>query len=386
MTTRPRLHLALTERLDHLDVKAWGDLTQRSSPFMQASFLRALEGTLGEEVSPRYALLYDDAVAVAALALQIVRVRGQTAVAEHHHAVRGALRGVVDIVDERALVLGSLVGWQDTGLALRPGVEPASVWPQVLALLDQLRRFEKSEGLINVAAVKDPGPTTPEVETLLRRHGYQRAPSGADMVLRLDPAWASLDDYLAGLTANARRAVRKTLGALETGDFRLKRLSAEEVAAQASRLESLYGQVWANAEVRPVRLTGGFFARLKAHLGPACEVTAIERDGQTVAFGVALRQGDAAVGYYLGYDKALDAPLYLRLLVCMVEQAITWRVREVSMGRTSEEPKARLGAVPGPSSLWVKHRVPPLNWAMGAVLGSLEEPQVKAHRVFRQDA
>ena len=43
----------------------------------------------------------------------------------------------------------------------------------------------------------------------------------------------------------------------------------------------------------------------------------------------------------------------------------------VSMGRTSEEPKARLGAVAGPSSLWVKHRVPPLNWAVGAVLGAL---------------
>ena len=55
------------------------------------------------------------------------------------------------------------------------------------------------------------------------------------------------------------------------------------------------------------------------------------------------------------------------------------------MGRTAEEPKARLGAVPGAAALWVKHRTPPFNWAVGAILGTLETPEVETHRVFRHE-
>ena len=43
-------------------------------------------------------------------------------------------------------------------------------------------------------------------------------------------------------------------------------------------------------------------------------------------------------------------------LLSVIEQAIAWKSSSASMGRTSEEPKARLGAVAGPSSLWIKRK------------------------------
>jgi hypothetical protein len=130
-------------------------------------------------------------------------------------------------------------------------------------------------------------------------------------------------------------------------------------------------------------LTGRFFTELKARLGEACEVTGIERDGQLDGFAVALKNRESCVGYYLGFDRSVDAPLYLRLLLSTIEAGIAWRVASVSMGRTAEEPKARLGATPVDGFLWVKHRTPPLNWAVGAVLGSIATPAAPSHRVFR---
>ncbi len=371
------MQFALAERIAHLDSAAWSELTKDSSVFLQAPFLTALEQALPLNVSPRYALMYLGDEAIAALCMQLVRVEGRAAVASST-----PFSGLTQLFDERALVLGSLVGWGETGLVMRPGADAGLVWREAMRLMDRLRRFEKSEGIVNVSLIKD--SVTATHEPTLRRQGYQLAPSGADMQLNLDPSWRSLEDYLASLSSNPRRAVKKTLQQLEAAGYRARELSVGDLEANEARLDALYGQVWANADVRPLRLSGKFFVELKRRLPESCAMFGLEKDGQLDAFGVCLRSQQTCVGYYLGYDKAVEAPLYLRLLISVIEQGISWKSSSVSMGRTSEEPKARLGAVAGPSSLWVKHRVPPLNWAVGAVLGTLEEAEVPSHRVFRQ--
>jgi predicted N-acyltransferase len=378
MPRPPRaVQFALAERLAHLDATAWDALTRDASVFMRRPFLSALEAELPDNVSPRYALVYLGDEAVAAMSLQLVRVEGRSAI-----ATKNPLNGVAQLVDERALVLGNLAAWGETGLVIKPGADASLVWAEALRLVDRLRRFEKSEGVVNVSFVKDASGL--ENETVLRAQGYQRAPSGPDMTLALDPAWSSLDDYLACLASKRRRAVKKTFEELETAGYVARRLSLDDLRANEARLDALYGQVWANAEVRPLRLSGAFFVELQRRLGEDCVVLGLERDGRLDGFGVCLRSGATSVGYYLGFDKTIEAPLYLRLLVAILEQAITWRCTSVSMGRTAEEPKARLGAVAGNAGLWVKHRTPPLNWAVGAILGTLEAPEIAAHKVFRE--
>ncbi|MDP1829541.1 MAG: GNAT family N-acetyltransferase [Archangium sp.] len=371
------VQFALAERIAHLDAAAWTSLTKEASVFLQAPFLTALEQALPANVSPRYALMYVGEEAIAALCMQLVRVEGRSTV-----AASVPMSGLTHLFDERALVLGSLAGWGDTGLVMRADADADLVWREAVRLMDRLRRFEKSEGVVNVSFIKD--AVTTAHEPTLRRHGYQLAPSGADMQLSLDASWRSLADYLGSLASNPRRAVKKTLQQLELAGYVARELSVVDLEKNEARLDALYGQVWANADVRPLRLSGRFFVELKRRLPEACAMFGLEKDGQLDAFGVCLESHDTCVGYYLGYDKAVDAPLYLRLLISVIEQAIAWRSTSASMGRTSEEPKARLGAVAGPSSLWVKHRVPPLNWAVGAVLGTLEEAEVPTHRVFRQ--
>ena len=372
------MQFALAERIAHLDAAAWSALTKDSSVFLRLPFLTALERALPENVAPRYALMYAGDEALAALCMQLVRVEGRSAVASGT-----PLSGLTQLFDERALVLGSLVGWGDTGLVMKPGADADLVWREALKLIDKLRRFEKSEGVVNVSFVKDAARDDDEVA--LRERGYQRAPSGPDMILELDPAWSSLEDYLAALASKRRRAVKKTFEELEALGYQARTLSLDDLVAHEARLDALYGQVWANADIRPLRLSGRFFVELKRQLGEDCVITGLERGGRLDGFGVCLRSGATCVGYYLGFDKTVEAPLYLRLLVSILEQGITWRCARASMGRTAEEPKARLGAVPGAAALWVKHRTPPFNWAVGAILGTLETPEVETHRVFRHE-
>lgn len=83
-----------------------------------------------------------------------------------------------------------------------------------------------------------------------------------------------------------------------------------------------------------------------------------------------MRDGETAVGYYIGFDRRAnaDSPVYLRLLQAVVGDAILLGCRRLSLGRTALEPKARLGARPAPMSIWIRHRIPALNMAVRGLL------------------
>ena len=368
------LKVVLAERLSHLDAATWDALTLNAGVFLQRPFLSALEAAAPANLSPRYALFFDGDLAVAALVLQLARIEGRSALAR---------APLAQFVDERALVLGNLAAWGATGLALHPAADVRTVLPEALTLVDRLRRFEKSEGVVSMALVKDVMPALDEA--VVRKAGYRRAPSGVDMQLVCEPQWTCLDAYLDSLAAKRRRAVKKTLEAVSLAGYATRRLSLDDVQREEARLDALYGQVWANADVRPLKLSGRFFVELQRRLGDDCVITALEKAGRIDGFSVSLRTGDDCVGYYLGYDKSVEAPLYLRLLLALLEQAFAWNSRRLSLGRTCEETKARLGAVPVSAQMWLKHRTPPLNWAVGAILGTMEAPAVASHRVFRAD-
>lgn len=383
MKRTPRaVQLAVAERLAHLDSAAWDELTADASVFVRRPFLTALEKARPANLSPRYALLYLEERPVAAVVLQLVRVEGRSAI-----AVAGPWGNVAQLVDERALVLGNLAAWGETGLIIAPWADADQrrlVWMESLRLVDRLRRFEKAEGSINVSFVRD--ATNAEDPSALELAGYQRAPAGPDMILNCGAA-KSFDDYLKLLASKRRRAVKKTCEDVEAAGYRLVQLEGAALDRHADRIEELYAQVWANAEVRPLKLSGAFFVELKKQLRDDCVIVGLETaTGELDAFGVSLRSGHDAVGYYLGFERGVEAPLYLRLLINILENGFAWGARTISLGRTAEEPKARLGAEPGGSSLWVKHRTPPLNFAIGAILGSIEAPRIETHRVFKAAA
>src|ERR1043166_867980 len=78
--------------------------------------------------------------------------------------------------------------------------------------------------------------------------------------------------------------------------------------------------------------------------------------------------------YYIGFDRATAAqglPIYLQLLHATVSDAIEWRCKRLSLGRTALEPKAALGAKPEDMCVWLRHRVPAMNWVLRGLLGGI---------------
>jgi hypothetical protein len=387
---------ALADRVDYLDAGHWDAVVAHGSVLMSRPVLRAIETAGPDNVSPRYALVFRGVQPVAAVAAQLVTVSGAQVKKKEPPSQSGrtlarlkrllapAVDAASERIEERMLVAGNLMSWGCHGVAFAPGEDRAALWPAVAEALYRIRRAERLNGETNLAMVKDLTPAQPEVEAL-SRFSYRPLVTEPNMVLELDPAWQTYDDYLGALDAKYRRKVKDIAKKLAAAGCTVGPVTGD-LGAEAARLHELYLAVQGNATVRLVTLPPGFLPAMAAALGDSFRCTAIWRGGEMLGFVTTVRDGDTAIGYYIGFDRAAAAeglPLYLQMLHATIADAIHWRCRRLSLGRTALEPKAGLGAKPEPMSVWVRHRVPAFNWLLRGVLGAVPHAEAPERNPFK---
>lgn len=387
---------ALGDRIDYLDAGHWDAVAAHGSVLLSRPVLRAIEAAGPDNVSPRYALVFRGSKPVAAVAAQLVTVTGAhvkkksvpsasiRTMAKLKRLVAPVVDAASEQLEERLLVAGNLMSWGCHGVAFVPDEEPAALWPAVAEALYRIRRAERLGGETNLVMVKDLTAAQAGVEAL-HRLSYRPLETEPNMVLELNPAWATYDDYLNALDAKYRRKVKDQVKRLATAGCTVAPLTGD-LSAAAARLHELYLSVQGNATVRLVTLPPAFLPAMAAALGDRFRCTAIRRGEELLGFVTSIRDGDTTIGYYIGFDRAAAAdglPLYLQMLHATIADAIHWRCRRLSLGRTALEPKAGLGAKPEPMSVWVRHRVPALNWMLRGVLTAVPHTEAPERNPFK---
>jgi hypothetical protein len=383
------------DRIDYIDPIRWDAVTQGGSFFLRREVLRVVEGHGPENIEPRYAMIFHGDRAVAAIAVQLVTITGErlrrdAAIAKSapskgllQRMLAPAARKVGSGLRERMLVAGNLLSWGFHGIAFAPDEDAAALWPAVAEALYRIRRAERLSGQTDFAMVKD--ITAQQIGTdILRRYSYRALETEPNMVLALDPSWRTYDDYLAALDSKYRKKVKDQGKKLSTAGCTVELLS--DFAAHGRQLHSLYLAVQGNASVRLVTLRESYFAELARVGRDDFRCTVVRRGGEVIGFVTTVRDGATAIGYYIGFDRAAAAeglPIYLRLLHATVADAIGWRCTRLSLGRTALEPKAGLGARPEPMSVWVRHRVAPLNWILRGLLGAVPHAEAPERSPFK---
>lgn len=373
----------LADRIGLVDAGKWDAVAAHGSFFLRRSVLRVIEDYGPENVTPRYAMVFRGDTPVAVVAAQIVEIDGR-----EHFAP--ASRKLVELARKsyraRLIVAGNLLSWGCDGVAFAPGESPSELWPAVAEALYRLRRAHRLEGQAGFQLVKDLTAAHPEAAAL-HRFSYRPLETEPNMVLALDPAWQSYDDYLAALDSKNRRTARDQIKALDRAGCAVTSLSKAEVALHANRLHKLYRAVQQNAAVRLVTVPAGYFPALATAAGDDFRCSVIRRGEEILGFVSSVRSGPTAVGYYIGFDREAAAdglPLYLRLLHTTIADAIAWRCHWLSLGRTALQPKAGLGARPEPMTVWVRHRVPVLNWIVREALGAVPHAEAPVRNPFKE--
>jgi hypothetical protein len=368
---------ALADGIDYLDGAAWDALVRPHAVFLDRRYLRVLETAGPENLRPRYALVFRDRRPVAAVAAQSVHVKGEGLLPPDSHTRRTLLGRW----EERLLVCGNLLSCGPHGVAFAEGESPAELWPAVAEALYRLRKADRQLGQHDFVLVKDLPAGDPETATTLQAFAYEPLETEPQMCLDLQPGWRTHADYLAALNTKYRGAARKVLK--DVGEAGLRVTSGAVDSRDAEALHALYMQVLTQADVRLVTLPAAHFPALSEHLGADLRCTVVRRDDEPVAFVVTLRHGETATAYFVGFDREVAAPLYLRLLHAVVEDALALGCRRIEFGRTALEPKARLGARPQPVAVYLRHRVPVMNWLLRALLCNVQPEPAPERSPFK---
>lgn len=371
---------ALADSVDYLDGARWDGLTATHSVFLSRRYLRILEEAAPENLRQRYALIFRGREAVGAVAAQgvklsVARARKTT----RHQRVTAPL----EHLEEMMLVCGNLLSWGMHGVAFAPNEDPAELWPAVAEALYRLRRADRLLGKTDLVMVKDITDEHAAGATALAKFSYRPLETDPNMVLDISPKWRSFEDYLASLTSKYRKTAKQIDKEVEAAGCSVEELS--DVGQQAEAIHELYMQTHLHAKFRPVTLPVAFIPTLAERLGNDLRCTVIKRDEQLLGFVTTVRDGETAVGYNIGFDRKANAdfPIYFRLLNAVVDDAIKFGCRRLSLGRTALEPKARLGARPEPMRVWIRHRIPMLNVLVGGLLHTISHDEAPERNPFK---
>lgn len=378
--------IALSESIQHLRPDHWDALASQASAFQSRAYLEVLEAHCPENVRMRYGLIYLEGRPVASIVAQAVHVRGDhlSAPPAKENPATLAARKSLAKVNARILVCGNLLSWGFHGVAFAPDQDREAIWPGVAEALYRLRRSDKLFGESPLMMVKDLTDDVDVQAGAMRRFSYRPFETEPNMVLDLEPAWKNFDDYLAGLRSTYRNAAKKVRKDCESAGIRMEHLDAAAMDARSSEILALYHQIHDQQKLRLVSLRESYLPALAKGLGEMFRTqAAFDASGQMVGFISTLKDGEGAVGYYIGFDKATAAtgvPLYLRLLQAIIEDALAMGAKSVSLGRSALNPKASLGAKPQPMRCLIRHRIPALNFILKGLLTQLPDPDLPPER------
>ena len=397
--------IACADTIVQLDRDQWDDVVEGASWFFSREYLAMLERVPPAVVEPRYALISDAQGPVAAVVLQWAEVNGTRLRplprAGGEDDELNPLRRLVDKLSrparaafanrlrERVLVCGNLLTYGQHAVAVAPDVEPDSVWPAVAEVLYRVRRAEKLAGQAGFVLIKDIPVADNAGVAQLEGLGYRGIETEPNMVLALDPAWKTHDDYLASLASKYRSAVKNQIVLpIEKAGLAARRY--QPAGALAQRTHALYLGVHENAGLRPFTLHPDYFAELAATAGERVRFTGLfagpdDTPEALRGFIVTLADVGEALGYHIGFEQDDGGlPLYLRLLHASVADAIALRARTLSFGRTALEPKARLGAKPQEMQVWLRHRQPVFNQIVRRLVGFAHHAEAPETNPFKK--
>lgn len=377
------LGFAFADSVQFLPATDWQQLTHNASFFMTRGYRLLLEKHSPAGMQHRYALIYRGAQPVVALAAQVLEIRGDQLANLTDSKVRNR---ALKAIKERMMVCGSLVSSGFHGLAFAEDIEPDLAWAGVAEALYRIRRADRLNGQIDYVMIKDLDATQSAGAVALKDFSFRALKTAPEMALKLSPKWKTFDHYLADLNARYRSKVRKVIKAVETAGYRVEH--GVDAAVHDARLHALYCEVEGRAATRLSTLPAGYFAALAKHGGAAhFRCSLIRNDETIVGFITTVKDGERALGYYVGFDYAVNetVPLYLRLLQCLIVDAIDLKARELSFGRTAMEPKAALGATAHASDVWLRHRVSAANVLLREVFTRVSPDAAPQRQPFKDE-
>jgi hypothetical protein len=383
--TEELLEFEVHDRIGSVRAATWDPLVGQGSAFLRHGYLQALEQAMGDTMGFRY-VLFRDAAAVP------VGVAGfQLAEFEDQGGIHGGTACTLGMFKERvrrerklqALVCGNVFHCGDHGAHFMAEVPRALQLESLDRVMARVMAEAHVRSSVAVRVFKEHWPADAGCAWALEQRGYHALATDVNMVLGIDPCWSDLAGYLHALTAKARtrlRAILERSSALEVME-----LDANAMVVHAGRMQQLLDAVVERSPYIFGRLKVEAYAGWKRHFGEDMVVRGYMLHGELVGFSAAFVNGDCLDAQFVGIDYVHNRQhaIYLRMLVDLLELGISRGVRSVNYGRTSEQAKSGLGALPVSMGVHVKLCGPVANMVAGAFIRKVKPGTFELRSPFK---
>lgn len=385
---------AIADTIDSLNPALWDVAAKQAGLFMSRSYLQAIETALPDNIRHCYALILQEGQVCAAVLMQIVELRIKDMQKDPdpeanpaQKALAKASKNLTSRLKQKVLVCGNLLNFGFHGIAFAEGIEPFDAWHGIADLLYRVRRSHKLEGNTNFVLIKDILDEQLAGAKRLELLNYRYVETEPNMVLALNPAWKTYDDYTSSLASKYRSSLRnQVFKPMDAAGCSVELLNETDIIANQERIHDLYLQVQANASVRPFELPEHYFTTLAQALGERLRFTVIKQAEVMIGFLITVADGKTAIAYHIGFDREAtkDLPIYLRLLHASIADAISLGCESISFGRTALDPKASLGAKPVSFGLMMRHSQPVINTLIKRLILGIEHDDAPERNPFKK--
>lgn len=248
-------------------------------------------------------------------------------------------------------------------LGFSPKLDAAGRRAAFQALAAALEQQAVEEGA-HLVVWKDLAPAEEDgFAGLLKQAGFARL--GSLPVALLDLPFADEATYLASLSAATRKDIKRKLA--KAGEVRIAFHTdiaglEHEITAlyEATRAES--GLDYGELEV----LSPGYFGAVSRALGERAVFVLYWIGEELAAFNLLLVEPDRVIDKFLGmrYPLAREHNLYAVSWMANVRFCLERGIHKLQSGQTAYASKLRFGSRLVPSTLHVRHRLAPLQWAL----------------------
>lgn len=346
------MNIEIYSSISEIEEKRWSQFVTKRF-FMSYGYLQTMEKA-APSLNYRYALLVDESHTILAAAyFQIIPFRGQNLynyIPTSNALIARLLKAGLSWIDTNLLVLGNVIFTCENGLKIRESEVLSE--DTLLNIIDRVQKSIPSNVLGTMISENLFG----KKDNFFCHHGFHsfRVEDRMEMLLH----YSSIDDYKSNLQSKYRVRFNK-IEKLNLGT-EIVDIHSDNFEQYREEIDELFHQVIDNSKFKLTKLTSDYFLEFIKGVD-RFHMKGFVYHGKMVAFVTYYELDTILEVHYVGldYQHNVSHKVYNYLLYQMLDIAIAHGKRAICYGRTAQELKSTLGALPisVTSSLRVNNRL-----------------------------
>jgi hypothetical protein len=358
--TNNAIRIDISTSIAGVNAAAWNAVVPAEKLFLSIDYLKAFEHSTSANIAFRYLLFYKDNSPAGVAIFQILTFdganMGMEEGAENANFSKKVLTKIVNRFSMRMLVCGNTFMTGEYGLHFNSSLSTEEQYNLLDAGIKKIVAEEKKAEGLSAVLIKDFFADSKEVAQPFTTQGYLEFKVQPNMILELDHAWKTFDDYLNAMSSKYRVRARKALKM--AADIEVRQMSLQEIEQSMPRMIDLYHQIIDTTSFKMATFDLQHIPELKRAFGEEFICLGFYNNEELCGFISLYHQssGEMVAGM-MGMDKGLQKShdLYLNILYSIVKDSIHYGAKKLVMGRTAMEIKSSLGAVPHNMYLYTRH-------------------------------